>query len=124
MKQRITKIVLLLGMLACCISCFPLSLNDNAVLYGTEWSDEKEEEGLKFFKDDSVLFFSPYGRVGGKFEYNSSTGEITLDNEMVLNFPSFTGVISGAVIDGEVLYMVWHKLGQSETFYATYYKRR
>gem|GEM_PF-4550718 len=58
----------------CLSSCLPISFNDNYVLYGSEWSDENEEEGLKFFKDDTVLFFSPYCRESSSYEYDKASG--------------------------------------------------
>ena len=121
--KRLCKVLVWICLLLICSSCLPLTLNDNYTLYGTEWSDVNEEEGLKFFKDDTVLFFSPYTKSSSTFEYDESNGKVTFGS-FVVSFPSFTGEITSAVIENSTLYMIWHKIGQSEEFYATYYKRR
>ena len=117
------KILTWIGLVLTCSSCLPLTLNDNNELYGTEWSDEKEEEGLKFFKNNTVLFFSPYTNSSSTFEYNKSTGEIQFGDFMV-KFPSFSGEITSAVVENATLYMIWHQIGQTQECYATYYRRR
>lgn len=123
MKRIVYCLIAAVVTLGCCCSCLPISFNDNEELYGSEWSSDAEDEGLKFFNDDSVLFFSTSCRAGSKFEYYKSTGKVSFDN-FIVSFPSFTAEITEALIENNDLYMSWHKLGESESFYATYHKRR
>ena len=125
MKPKLILLSLLVMLLA--TSCFDLSsiLNANIYLYGTEWSNEDEAQGLKFYDDDSVLFFWEFGREPGTFEYNLDEKYIKLNSVTVTTLGE-TSEFTGAQIleDGETMKLYWHKLGGKENYYMLLYKRR
>lgn len=109
-------------------SCFPsfddTPKNDNHKLYNTEWSTETQQEGLKFLKDDSVLYFSSYNRASSTYEYSEKDHYIIFDNLMA-SFPSFTSEMPFAemLADG-TMKVYWHELGKTENYYMILYRRR
>lgn len=105
-------------------ACTKSELNDNKSLYDSEWSTSSEEEGLKFYNDDSVLYFSTYGAGSGTFEYNAKTGAIEFDG-LSASFPSFISVMPGAQIQSDgTMWLYWHELGKSANYYMVLYRRR
>lgn len=127
MKRIISALaaILLLFTLSSCTGLLsePMKVNDNAVLYGTEWSNEKKEEGVKFYKDNSVLFFAGGVRNKGTFEYDASTKYITFEGGE-LYFSSWTCVNTGAyLVDDNTMKLYWHPLGEDEKYQQTLYKR-
>lgn len=113
-------------------SCLPLSVdtaekNDNAELYGTEWSNDTQENGLKFYKGDKVLFFAAYiSQPTGTFEYDASSGNIVFEGLTVVE-ASRTTEFSGATIekdDNTKMKVYWHELGKTESHYYYMYRRR
>lgn len=101
----------------------PVKANDNAIFYGTEWSNEKKAEGVKFYKDNSVLFFASGVRSKGTFQYDASTKYMTFEGGE-LYFTSWTCVNTGAyLVDDNTLILYWHPLGEDEKYQQTLYKR-
>lgn len=99
--------------------------NDNATLYGTEWSTEKQTEGLKFYKDNTVLYFSSSGgNKTGSFDYDSSSKYIEFEGLTII-MQYLSAEITGASLESDTSMKVyWHELGKSEGFYMMMYKRR
>ena len=125
--KRLLQIVLLITcfilQLSSCSSLFEPA-NDNAQLYGSEWSTSSEDEGLKFYKDNSVLYFSSYNRGSGMFEYDAASGIIIFDG-LSATFPSFTSEMPGAeILDDVTMKLYWHELGKSANYYMILYRRR
>lgn len=105
-------------------SCVSLLFNDNSILYNTEWSVANESEGLKFYNDNSVLYFATGVRGTGRYNYSSSDNIITFEN-LSANFPYFTAEFQYAeLIDSNTMKLWWHQLGSSENYYELLYKRR
>ena len=123
------RFVLFITILLTVSSCLPLTYdntpsNDNAKLYGTEWSTESEGEGLKFFKDDSVLYFSAYNRAASTFVYTEKDGYIVFD-DLHADFPSFTSEMPMAqMLEDGTMKLYWHELGKSANYYMILYRRR
>lgn len=129
MKQitvRTHRFILLLVVSLLATSCLGalLDSNDNAKLYGTEWSTESETQGLKFYSDDSVLFFYSSGRGSGTFDYNASTGYVELKSLSVTNGGKTTYFTSGEIKEDGTMELNWHNLGESKNYYMVLYKRR
>lgn len=98
--------------------------NDNAVFYGSEWSVDKQNEGLKFYSDNTVLYFSASaGNKTGSFTYNKSSAYISFDGLTIIQSPS-AEITGASVISDNSIKVYWHKLGQSENYYMMMYKRR
>ena len=122
--MKIIKTISLITVLVFATSCLgKFVTNDNAELYGTEWSDSDQTEGLKFLKGDSVVYFSPYCRATAHFDYDKSTGNIVFD-DIVANYTNFTAIITNATIKGNTIYVAWHKLGGADNYYMTFTRRR
>ena len=131
MKRTIKTIVLFLA-LCMVFSCLPASLdpvetNDNAELYGSEWSNDTQENGLKFYKGDKVLFFASYiSQPTGTFEYDASSGNIVFEGLTVVE-ESRTTEFSGATIDKDdntKMKVYWHELGKTDSYWYYMYRRR
>ncbi len=125
--KRITTVIaiLFLFILPSCTDLLsePVKANDNAIFYGTEWSNEKKAEGVKFYKDNSVLFFASGVRSKGTFQYDASTKNMTFEGGE-LYFSSWTCVNTGAyLVDDNTLILYWHPLGEDEKYHQTLYKR-
>ena len=121
---RASAIVASLFFFTSCLNALLGTLNDNAQLYNTEWSAADEKEGLKFFNDDSVLFFNQYTRGAGTFEYDASTGYITFTN-LSATMGSMTAEFPGAKIEDDgSMSLYWHELGRSQNYYEVLYRRR
>lgn len=122
----IHRFILLLVVSLLATSCLGalLGSNDNAKLYGTEWSIENETQGLKFFSDDSVLYFYPYGRCSGTFDYNASTEYIELQSLSVTYNGKTTYFTSCEIKEDGTMELNWHNLGESKNYYMVLYKRR
>lgn len=107
-------------------SCLGSSVvNDNARLYNTEWSNGEENEGLKFFSDNSVLFYSELGtRAIGSFDYDASSKVITF-NGLTVMFTHLSGEITSAdLLQDGAMKMYWHELGKSTDYFEILYQRR
>lgn len=122
--SNLTAIALLFILHSCTnLLSEPVKVNDNAVFYGTEWSNEKKAEGVKFYKDNSVLFFASGVRSKGTFQYDASTKYMTFEGGE-LYFSSWTCVNTGAyLVDDNTLILYWHPLGEDEKYQQTLYKR-
>lgn len=102
----------------------PAKVNDNAEFYGTEWSTDDQKEGLKFYNDDTVLYFAGSYRGKGTFKYDASLKYMTFDNLEVF-FSSFTAVEDCAfLLDDGSLKLCWHAMGEDKGYYEILYKRR
>lgn len=125
--QSVTKLALIASLLFTATSCLSALLgshNDNSKLYNTEWSTDNEEEGLKFFNDNSVLFFNSYTRGAGKFEYDAESGFITFTN-LSATMGTTTCEFPGAKVEKDgSMSLYWHYLGKSENYYEVLYRRR
>ena len=104
-------------------SCWGL-LNDNYQLYGSEWSTEDTAQGLKFYNDDSVLFFWELGRQAGTYDYNASIGIVELSGLHVTLLGETAEFTAAEVFNDGTMKLYWHYLGQSENYYTLLYKRR
>lgn len=99
--------------------------NPNAVFYGTEWSTESQNEGLKFLSDNSVLFFSNNASVtkSGNFQYDTSSKQLTFDGLIVTASPS--SEFTHAKLTSETTMDVyWHELGKTKGYVTELHKRR
>ncbi len=110
-------------------SCLGLLLdateeNDNKQLYGSEWSTEDQSQGLKFYKDDSVLFFWTYGRGSGTFEYDSSTKYIEFTNFSMTAEGQTSEFPAAQILEDGTMKLYWHYLGKAENYYMILIKRR
>lgn len=116
--------ILLLSIASCSEIENVVPQNDNAVFYGSEWSTEDETEGLKFFEDNSVLFFHPSGRGAGTFKYDKQSGSITLYN-LSTTISGKTAEFTSAIMQSDgTMKLYWHVLGASDNYYMVLYKRR
>lgn len=98
--------------------------NDNAILYDTEWSTDDEVEGLKFYKDNSVMYFSGKFRGKGSFEYDAANQYISFEG-LEVYFTSFTAVEDHArILEDGSMKLFWHAMGESKGYYEILYKRR
>jgi len=98
--------------------------NDNAELYDTEWSTKDYQEGLKFYKDDTVMSFAGGTRSKGTFEYTKSIGFIKLEG-LEEYYSTYTAIITGAQMqDDGSMKLYWHKLGEDKGYYEVLYRRR
>lgn len=98
--------------------------NDNAEFYGTEWSTSDKKEGLKFYKDDTVLEFAQGFRGTGTFKYYKDSKWISFDG-LETFFTTYTTVTTSAfVLEDGSLKVIWHKLGEETNYYEIMYKRR
>ena len=128
-RSRIISLLLLLGTVLSVSSCLGSLLeyeeNANATLYGTEWSTEKQTEGLKFYKDNSVLHFSSSGgNKTGTFDYDSSSKYIDFEGLTII-MQYLSAEITGASLESDTSMKVyWHELGKSDSYYMMMYKRR
>lgn len=96
------------------IACAPTSgdTNGNEQLYGSEWVSDTGE-GLRFFKDDSVQFFSTLAEGHGSFSYDSGSNVITFLG-LCADFPSFTTEMPYAKIKADgTMELYWHIVGES-----------
>lgn len=122
------RLLILIASILLVSSCFPLvddtPKNDNYKLYNTEWSTESQQEGLKFFKDDSVMYFSSYNKASSTYEYSESDHYIIFDN-LIATFPSFTSEMPLAEMQADgTMKLYWHELGKTENYYMILYRRR
>lgn len=102
-------------------------VNDNAKFYGTEWSTDDMKEGLKFYNDNTVMYFSGPYRGTGTFKYYPNItdyGYIEF-NDLEVFFSSFTAVEDCAYMkeDGSMK-LCWHAMGEDKGYYEILYKRR
>ena len=123
--SKLLKGILLLLTIPFLASCGSFEDNDNAELYYTEWSTDNNSEGLKFYDDDTVLYFSTgYMTKTGTFEYDASNKSIYFRG-LVAQYPSFTSEMTWAeMISKNKMHLHWHELGKSEGYYMVLYKRR
>ena len=112
-------------MSSCLEDLLDSEVNDNAPFYGSEWSTEKEAEGLKFYKDDSVLYFCEGGiTASGTFKYYPSEKIIEFDG-LTVKFPSLITEMTYSEVDSSSqMKLHWHELGKSQGYYMVLYKRR
>lgn len=118
MRKIIAFIPVLLFALSSCSGLFDdhteFKLSDNAKLYGTEWSTHDKKEGVKFNKDDSVLFFSEGYRGTGTFEYSATSEYISFEGGD-LYFPKWTCIHDCAfILEDGTMKLCWHVLGETE----------
>ena len=118
------KKVIVAGMLLIASSCTPVVNNDNEILYGTEWSIEDESEGVKFLKDDTVLFFSTIDNASGTFEYKAERGIVNFDGLVILGAGTSAEFTQGIMMEDGSMYLIWHPIGSSDTFKEQVFKRR
>lgn len=128
MKAHCFIIVLASTFLSSCLGPFDdvqtVPINDNAEFYGTEWSTSDKTEGLKFYKDDTVLEFAQGFRGTGTFEYHKDAKWISFDG-LETFFTKYTTVTTSAfVLEDGSLKVIWHKLGEETNYYEIMYKRR
>lgn len=129
MAKKSFRVLLLVIISLLATSCLSALLdaagNDNAKFYGSEWSTEKEAEGLKFYKDDSVLYFCEGGiTASGTFKYYPSEKIIEFDG-LTAKFTYFISEMTYAeVVSDTEMKLHWHELGKSEGYYMVLYKRR
>ena len=122
MKKHWVLLVFFLVMTSC---LGPVeTVNENKQLYGSEWSTEDESQGLKFFDDDSVLFFWTYGRGSGMFQYESRTGYIALKNLSMTVDGKTSEFDAAQVLEDGTMKLYWHYLGESKSYYMILIRRR
>lgn len=109
------------------LSCLPLvdtPTNDNAELYGSEWSSDDQVESLMFNKDNSVVYRCQDRSGKGTFNYNKSEQYITFDDLTVV-WPKTTSIMTSATLsDDKTMKLRWHEVGKTENYYQLMYRRR
>lgn len=129
MKRLFLLTLLALPLLSSCMGLLmddtSVPVNDNAEFYGTEWSTDDKSEGLKFYKDDTVLEFTSLGFRGtGTFKYHKDLKWIEFE-DLETFFTKYTTVTTSAFVqDDGTLKVIWHKLGEDTNYYEIMYKRR
>lgn len=130
MKRLFTHCILVLTLLLA--SCTGLSdmkqPNDNAIFYNTEWSTNDNTEGLKFFSDDTVMYFAKNETKTGTFKYyppdeSIDVGLISFDGLTLTGNPP-AEITTAGLETTTSLKVIWHKLGESKNYYMMMYKRR
>ena len=124
MRRVISFIVVIVTTVICLVSCSPEADNDNSQLYGSEWSSQDETEGVKFFKDDTVLFFTTGVTASGTFEYDKTNGVVSFDGLVIIDGALSAEFTQGYMVDDKSMYLIWHPIGRSDTYRELVYKRR
>ncbi len=124
MKRIITVIVSMLILALTCTSCVSGLFNSNYELYGTEWSNEDNSEGLKFYNDDTVVYYYILGQRTGTFDYSSLSGYIEFSGLRVTFMGETAEFTSAEILEDGSMKVYWHKLGLSDNYFMFMYRRR
>ena len=100
--------------------------NPNEIFYGTEWSTASQNEGLKFFKDNSVLFFSNNAHVTktGSFQYSPENNWITLEGLTITTITPASEFHDAELTSSTTMDVYWHEIGKTKGYVTELYKRR
>ena len=107
-------ITFIIGLSAC--STTPLN-----PLANTEWATSDGTQGLKFYEDYSVLFFS-------QIKYGSGTYSIDGDVVYLKNLSVVVGYTTSeftkCTIEGDQIKLDWHVIGERDNYYMMLTKIR
>ena len=121
--KRILLVLLAVSLTLLACSPAPVDTNGNEQLYGSEWSSATGE-GLRFFKDDSVQFFSALAEGRGTFSYDSGSRVITFQ-DLRAEFQSFTTEMPYAkIVANGTMELYWHKVGSEDYSIETLYRQK